>query len=98
MAEITKTRMTAAEFMKLQESNLPIELIDGEVIVSPTPKFRHQKLIRLIVRILEEILKIGEIVISPMDVHLDDGNIVQPDIFWVSGPDSLCKLGEDDYW
>jgi Uma2 family endonuclease len=33
-----------------------------------------------------------------MEVHFDDGNIVEPDIFWVSGPDSKCKLGDDGYW
>ena len=31
-------------------------------------------------------------------VHLDKYNIVQPDVFWVSGKDSKSKLGDDGYW
>ena len=31
-------------------------------------------------------------------VHLDDENIPEPDIFWVSGPDSKCKLGDNGYY
>lgn len=31
-------------------------------------------------------------------MYLDEYNTIQPDIFWVSGPDSLCKLGEEDWW
>jgi Uma2 family endonuclease len=40
----------------------------------------------------------GELRFSPSDVYLDDFNVVQPDLFWVSPDKSLCKLGEDGYW
>ena len=33
-----------------------------------------------------------------VEEHLDDENVVQPDVFWVSGVESLCKLGADGYW
>jgi Uma2 family endonuclease len=33
-----------------------------------------------------------------MDVIFDDENTVQPDVFWISGANSLCKLGDDGYW
>lgn len=98
MADVTKTRMHAEEFLALPESNLPIELIDGEVIMSPSPKDIHQKVVGLLHQLLVKLTSGGEIRLSPMDVHLDDLNILQPDIFWVSGPDSLCQLGEDGYW
>jgi Uma2 family endonuclease len=40
----------------------------------------------------------GEAILSPIDVYLDDENVFQPDLFWVSGAESGCQLGEDDYW
>lgn len=101
MTEMMKTRVTAAEFFQMEESNLPIELIDGEIIVSPTPKKPHQDTTGNAYYLLKTIERqtpdMGEAQISPLDVHLDDENVVQPDVFWVS-PDSLCKLGEDGYW
>lgn len=37
-----RTHMTLAEFRQLPESNLPTELIDGELIMSPSPVDLHQ--------------------------------------------------------
>jgi Uma2 family endonuclease len=98
MADITQIRMTVQEFMTLPESNQPLELINGELIVSPTPKNAHQNAVLSIAIFLRRDFAAGTTVISPMDVHLDDENVVQPDVFWVSGADSRCKLGDDGYW
>lgn len=94
----TKIRMTREEFLTLPETNVPHELIDGELIVSPTPKHPHQQLLFKLAKYIEQLTLGGEVVISPIEVHFDDGNIVEPDIFWVSGPESKCKLGADGYW
>jgi Uma2 family endonuclease len=37
-----QTRMTASEFLALPESNLPTELIIGEVFMSPAPALNRQ--------------------------------------------------------
>jgi len=99
MVEITQTRthVTLDEFKALPESLDHIELIAGELIVSPTPKYKHQN---IVLNGATELRKLpsGKAVVSPMDVYLDDENVVQPDVFWVSGEDSLCKLGADGYW
>lgn len=39
--ERARMRMTAAEYLQLPESNLPMELIDGEIITLPAPKTKH---------------------------------------------------------
>src|SRR5687768_3772146 len=92
-----KTQMTAHEYKQLPETTQPTELINGEMIVSPTPKLTHQMIsIRLSV-LLSQLITTGMVISAPMDVYLDGLNAVQPDVFWVSGPDSLCKRGEDDY-
>ena len=98
MAQAVKTRMTAAEFLELPETTIPTELVDGEVIVTPAPKDPHQKTLMHLIRILLPLVPGGELRVSPCDVHLDEYNVVQPDIFWVSDPESSCKLGEDGYW
>ncbi|MEL6271399.1 MAG: hypothetical protein AAFU54_26435 [Chloroflexota bacterium] len=36
------TRMSAAEYRQLPETNAPMQLIDGEIIMAPAPKDVHQ--------------------------------------------------------
>jgi hypothetical protein len=46
MADMTRTTMTAAEFLELPESNQIVQLIHGEVIMSPAPTSdMHQLLV-----------------------------------------------------
>ncbi len=97
MTDATTIRMTIEEFRALPESNRFEELIDGELIVSPTPKHPHQKQVFVAAKVIETLADGGEVVIAPMDVYLDE-DIVEPDVFWVSGANSKCKLGSDGYW
>lgn len=96
-----RIRMTPAEFRQLPETNEPTELIYGELIVSPTPVNNYQADVGEIHFFLKQLEKqkpdMGQVVVSPMDVWLDE-HCVQPDVFWVSKPESRCKLGEDGYW
>jgi Uma2 family endonuclease len=98
MAEAVRTKITAAEYARLPETNLPTELIDGEIISMPSPKMLHQEVLGNLYFMLRGMVKDGQLFVAPLDVHLDEYNIVQPDIFWVSGPGSRCKLGDDNYW
>jgi Uma2 family endonuclease len=98
MAELTQIRMRAEEFLALPETNLPTELIDGAVIMSPTPKDLHQGISLRLLQVLLQHIAGGTLRYAPADVHLDDLNVVQPDLFWVSGPESRCTLGKDGYW
>ena len=91
MTDQAQTRMTAAEFAQLPETNIPTELINGEIVVSPSPEAIHQRIARRLVRLLEDLITEGELFFAPMDVNLDEYNTVQPDIFWI-GPDSACHI------
>ena len=97
MADQTQTRITATEFMALPESNLPIELINGEVIMSPTPTDEHQVIAGELYSILKSLIPHGKLRIAPLTVYLDNANAVQPDLFWVSAENSTCQL-RGDYW
>jgi len=72
---------------ELPESNLPMELWDGELIMSPTPIPNHQRIVYRFAKMLEEFVsakKAGEVFISPLDVILTQRRVVQPDVFFIS--------------
>jgi len=98
MAQAIRERITAAEYAQMPETNLPVELIDGEIIEMPSPKTEHQQISGNLYSLIKTLIPGGSVFYSPLDVHLDEYNVVQPDIFWVSGQESLCKLGKDGYW
>ena len=83
---VTIEKKTVQDYQQLPEG-APYQLINGKLIMSPSPNRTHQKLIGEIFRIIGNHLKnniIGEAYIAPSDVYLDDENVVQPDIYFVS--------------
>lgn len=90
---VSKTRMTATEFSQLPETNQPTELIDGELIVSPPPIPKHQRINRRIVIMLDELIPDGELFFAPIGVYFDEDNIPEPDVVWVSEA-SKCVIGD----
>jgi len=94
MAQITQTRMSATEYLKLPETKTPTQLIDGEIIVSPAPEIPHQDVVFTAARLLDSLQLGGKVRISPIDLWLDEENVVQPDVLWMAN-DSWCKVAED---
>ena len=83
---VTIEKKTVKDYQQLPEG-APYQLINGKLIMSPSPNRIHQKLIVEISRVIGNYLKtntIGEAYIAPSDVYLDDENVVQPDIYFVS--------------
>lgn len=84
-----RRRWTAAEVRALLDETRPsprYELIDGELLVTPSPSPVHQRAVRILQRILEDyclVHTIGEVFHSPADLSLDEESIVQPDLFVV---------------
>jgi Uma2 family endonuclease len=86
----TQRRWTANEVRQLiAESPLATprcELVDGELLVTPSPTWSHQRAVVLLVKALEEYLEshpVGVVCVSPSDVELEPQTIVQPDVFVV---------------
>ncbi|TAD94941.1 MAG: Uma2 family endonuclease, partial [Bacteroidetes bacterium] len=76
---------TASDYFDLPES-APFELIHGKLIFMASPKNKHQILaieLASILHIYVKKNKLGQIMIAPSDVHLDDKNVVQPDLYFV---------------
>jgi Uma2 family endonuclease len=86
--------MAASEFLDLPETMTPTQLIDGEVVVSLSPEVLHQDVILNAVDLLKPLVPAGKIRVSPIDVRLDDGNVVQPDMLWMA-EGGQCKLSKN---
>jgi len=84
MVDAVRERMTAAAFFELPETNTFVELIDGELIVSPSPIPQHQLLSFSLAKLVDRLQPDGKVFIAPMDVYFDEHYVTQPDILWVS--------------
>ena len=85
MTVVRRALVSEPEFLALPESVDKVELIDGEVIVSPSPTYWHQEILARIVQALrawnatvDEPVTVG---MSPLDVRFGPDRILQPDAF-----------------
>ena len=72
--------------MKLPEG-ARAELIEGEILMSPSPKAKHQRIVEnvfVFLRSFVEARGLGVVHIAPLDVHLTSGEVVQPDVLFVA--------------
>jgi len=97
MAEVAKTRIHADTYYQLPQyqENTLIQLIDGEVVIGMAPNTKHQKIVREIMFLFMTIAKQkrGEAFDSPTEVYLDEFNIYEPDVLYLT-PDSNCAVTE----
>lgn len=86
MADMAKTKITAQEFAELPEQpGFPIvELINGEIILSASPVADHQRICLRVARLVVDLKPNGEVFFAPFDVHLDESNVVAPDVMWIA--------------
>ncbi|HEX5973017.1 MAG TPA: Uma2 family endonuclease [Gemmatimonadaceae bacterium] len=73
------------------------ELVDGELLVTPSPGYPHQRAVARLLVALHEYARaegIGEALASPFDVELEPETITQPDIFVIS-PDEGRRMQRD---
>lgn len=96
MAEQSNAHIRAADYKNLPETNQLQELINGEIVVPPSPMSPHQRLVRRITHFIENHMPHGEVLFAPMDVYLDDDNVFQPDVFW-RATNSQC-IERDGYF
>ena len=79
-------RYTLQEFERIRDAASPgprYELVDGEILVTPSPNVLHQRIIVLLTVILEPFVRanaVGQLVISPFDVRFGTSRVFQPDL------------------
>lgn len=79
-----RAQISADQFLSLPETNQRLELVDGEVIMAPSPSVWHQTTVGAIYVAL---LQWGAtrdpaptVLMAPVDVHMGPGRILQPDV------------------
>ncbi|HVX39152.1 MAG TPA: Uma2 family endonuclease [Gemmatimonadaceae bacterium] len=73
------------------------ELVDGELLVTPAPSRRHQRVIlelAFALRAYTTAQPVGEVVISPCELHLDPMDYYEPDLFVVPSIDGTFPSSE----
>ena len=82
-----KKKYTDADYMLLEEG-APFQLINYDLVMSPSPNTDHQTIsfrIALIIgTFLENKNDKGYIASAPCDVKFDDGNVLQPDLLYIT--------------
>ncbi|MGH7583405.1 MAG: Uma2 family endonuclease [Gemmatimonadales bacterium] len=86
MAMATAQRMSVEEFLALPEDGKRHELLAGQHIVSPTPRWIHQRAVQELYDRLRAVV-VGrpdvELLGLPGDLQLGPADVVEPDLFMV---------------
>ncbi|MBI4651257.1 Uma2 family endonuclease [Candidatus Desantisbacteria bacterium] len=94
-ATIEKRKFTYEDYLKTPEDKR-YSLIEGELLMTPSPITFHQRISKKINFELEKFVrdkKMGEVFYAPYDVYLDNENVLQPDILFIS-KDRLDIIGK----
>lgn len=105
MAQPASLAITVHDYMGMPEGPPYYQLIEGELYMSPSPNWRHQKVAQNIARMIENYLDTharGRLFIAPLDVILTEINVYQPDVlFFTNERDSIlgerCVEGAPDF-
>ncbi|WP_299287646.1 Uma2 family endonuclease, partial [uncultured Mucilaginibacter sp.] len=83
----TKNKFTVKDYMLLEEG-APYQLINYDLIMSPSPNPYHQsisfELSTLLNNYLKETKNKGYAAAAPLDIYFNNGNIIQPDLIYFS--------------
>ena len=82
----TPARWTAAQVRELPDDGRRYEVVDGVLLVTPAPSWKHQDAALHLVTIVQAYVhrnNIGHAIIAPADVEFADDRMVEPDLFVV---------------
>ena len=86
MLTAEKKKYTKEDYLALDEG-APFQLINADLVMSPSPVVDHQKiLLNLVIQFKSYMAQSndqGQLLIAPLDVYFDEENIFQPDLFYI---------------
>lgn len=80
-------RYTARDFEKMPVGPPYYELINNRMVLEPSPEIQHQRSSLSLVKKLDDFVEahaLGLVLEAPMDIELDEDNVFQPDILFIS--------------
>ncbi len=105
VASTVRQPKTYEDFVETPDDGQRYELIDGEIVVSPSGIMRHQQISVRLSTLLFTFVEgndLGVVVAAPMDVRLDRDLVVQPDVIAILkgspayNPNELRVMGPPD--
>lgn len=89
MFDRSTVRYTYEDYLSIPEDpSRRYEIVDGNLVVTPSPRSRHQQVVMNLGAILHGLARshaLGEIFPGPVTVHLHDEGVVEPDVIFVRG-------------
>jgi len=83
----TKARpITRHEYVLIPEGAPRQELIEGDLVMAPSPSSFHQEILLDLAGIFRDFLRenpIGKVYIAPLDTYLSEINVFQPDLLFI---------------
>jgi Uma2 family endonuclease len=96
MAQADTLAITVHDYMAMPEGPPYYQLIEGELFMSPSPHWRHQKISGNIEWQIQSYLRnhdIGQLFHAPLDVIINETNVYQPDVLFFRHRNSKASLG-----
>ena len=81
-----EAKLTYADYLETSDDER-YELLNGELILSPSPKEIHQYILSILhlrIGTHARLNNLGKVYFSPFDVVLSDTDVVQPDLLFIS--------------
>ena len=97
MSNVAAERFTVGDYRALSPGPPYYQLVEGELVVAPSPNSFHQDIALNVAVLLTNHVRrhrLGKVCIAPFDVYLSETNVLQPDIFFLST--SRMKLLQAD--
>ncbi len=87
MSHVAVERFTVEDYRALPEGPPFHQLVEGELILAPSPGSFHQDIAGNVFYLLRQFVaerRLGKVCIAPLDVYLPEDNVFQPDVFFLS--------------
>lgn len=88
--------LTVADYRATPEGSR-YQLIDGELVMSPSPNRFHQGIVWNLSQMLGRYLAsnpLGRVYFAPFDVYLSEHNVLQPDVLFVAA-ENFSRFSDD---
>ena len=92
--------LTYDDLLEMPDDGQRYESVDGELIVTPAPTRKHQRVLRSLIRVLGIFAYEtgrGELVLPPFDLVLGHYNIVKPDLLLIASEPGHSPAAHDTF-